>query len=146
MAAAQAQASINDAPPAKKKRSLYEKMAVRSFFAVVMAIGLVAVYNFGHAWLCAFVVAVQVGAFVELTHVQHDYYENEHEKGGLKLFRSLRFAWLAVALYVSYGMSWMAAPFEAGQAVFGTLAKYVRDCLVLCVRYFAERQRHRGES
>lgn len=107
----------------KKKRSLFQKMAVRSFFAVIMFVGVVLVYMQGHSWLCGFVVAIQIAAFAELTTVQYDYYKNENEKGGLPLFRSLKFAWLLLALYYAYGMSWMAAPFESGKRVLGTISR-----------------------
>ena len=109
----------------QKKRGLFTKMAIRSFFAVLMVLGLVILYHQGHSSLSVFVVAVQVGAFVELTRVQHNYYQNENEKGGLKLFRSLKFAWLLLALYYAYGVSWMFAPFNAGQQVFDAVAEYV---------------------
>ena len=100
-------------------------MAVRSFFAVLMGCGLALVYRMGHSWLSVFVVAVQVGAFVELTKVQHDYHTTENSKGGLRLFRSLRFVWLAVALYCAYGMSWMFAPFQTGTSILGLVGRCV---------------------
>eukprot|EP00750_Incisomonas_marina_P018325 INCI2829.2.p1 GENE.INCI2829.2~~INCI2829.2.p1 ORF type:complete len:402 (+),score=56.83 INCI2829.2:183-1388(+) len=122
---------LDKAGATKKKRGVFQKMAVRSFFAILMVAGMVAVYYLGHSWLCAFVVAVQVGAFVELTRVQHNYQENETEKGGLRLFRSLKFAWLAVALYTAYGMSWMIAPFDAGEAFFNSMRTHITEPLGL---------------
>jgi hypothetical protein len=49
----------------------------------------------------------KVGAFVELTRLQHREQQAQHP-GGLRLFRSLKFAWLAVALYVAYAFRFLA--------------------------------------
>jgi hypothetical protein len=119
---AAAAATVAAEPP---KRSTMEKMFVRSFFAVLMMAGLAAVYWLGHKWLCGFVVAVQVGAYYELTKVQHAFNKERNDKGGLRLFRTMRFAWLALALYYSYGMSWLIAPFDTGDVLLGALTRWV---------------------
>ena len=122
--------------PAKVKRTLLQKMAIRSFFAVCMAVGLATVYYCGHKYLCGFVVAVQVGAYYELTKVQHNFNQEENEKGGPKLFRSMRFAWLALALYHAYGMSWLLAPFETGTTLLDTVSRWVSHFVKALVQFF----------
>merc|ERR1719218_2872 len=73
----------------------------------------------GHIAVCFVLICVQIQAFNELVNLRYV----EAKEKDMPLFRSLQWAWFAVAMFYAHGSSWLKAPMGFDETVFQNFLK-----------------------
>merc|ERR1719498_1268287 len=73
----------------------------------------------GHVAVCFVLICVQIQAFNELVNLRYV----EAKEKDMPLFRSLQWAWFAVAMFYAHGSSWLKAPMGFDETVFQNFLK-----------------------
>lgn len=100
-----------------KTESTLMKMVTRCASGVAMFSALGFTLYAGHIFLSCVLVLLQVEAFKELVNLRYV----EAKEKSMPHFRSLQWAWFAVAMFYAHGSSWLKAPMGIDEAVFNKL-------------------------
>jgi len=104
---------------AQSKGSKYRKVLTRSMTGMLMLLAFLGMLSAGHVTVCFVLICIQVQAFNELVNLRYV----EAKEKDMPLFRSLQWAWFAVAMFYAHGSSWLKAPMGIDETVFQNYLK-----------------------
>ena len=102
---------------------MFIKMATRCASGVAMFSALAFTLYAGHIFLSFVLICLQVQAFKELVNLRY----MEAKEKCMPYFRSLQWAWFAVAMFYAHGSSWLKAPMGLDEAVFNSLSRKLKE-------------------
>lgn len=113
----------NESDAKKPEQSKLMKFVVRMVSSIAMLTTMAAVLYAGHVVVCATLILLQALVFRELVNLRYI----EAKEKEMPYFRSLQWAWYAVAAVYAHGSTWLKAPMGVDTTVLLTMQQQVVD-------------------